>query len=141
MSDPQLSQHLNPFHATDLFWYLLKTSENLWFSDVSRGYQKRSLAWNGLRAKLVNPILYGEGQNCSLDCLPLITQNQDELGPHHFLNFSRHLGNTHTKFGVNNSTSPQILVRMWTHFFQKPNFVQILYIRNLLYLDQDMTLT
>ena len=38
----------NPFHAIDLFWYPLKTSENLWFSDVFRGYQKRSVAWNGL---------------------------------------------------------------------------------------------
>ena len=26
----------------------LKTSENLWFSDVIRGYQKRSVACNGL---------------------------------------------------------------------------------------------
>ena len=34
--------YLNPFHATDLFWYPLKTSENLWFSDVFRGCQKRS---------------------------------------------------------------------------------------------------
>ena len=41
---------INPFHATDLFWYPLKTSENLWFSDVFRGYQKRSVAWNGLIA-------------------------------------------------------------------------------------------
>ena len=40
---------INPFHATDLFWYPLKTSENLCFSDVFRGYQKRSVAWNGLR--------------------------------------------------------------------------------------------
>ena len=38
----------NPFHATDLFWYALKTSENLWFSDVFSGHQKRSVAWNGL---------------------------------------------------------------------------------------------
>ena len=38
----------NPFHATDLFWYSLKTSENIWFSDVFREYQKRSVAWNGL---------------------------------------------------------------------------------------------
>ena len=28
----------------------LKTSENLWFSDVFRGYQIRSVAWNGLIA-------------------------------------------------------------------------------------------
>ena len=38
----------NPFYATDLFWYPLKTSENLWFS-VFRGYQKRAVAWNRLR--------------------------------------------------------------------------------------------
>ena len=41
----------NPFHATDLFRCPLKTSENLWFSDVSKGYQKRSGAWNGLSKK------------------------------------------------------------------------------------------
>ena len=41
---------INLFHATDLFWYPLKTSENLRFSDVFRGYQKRSVAWNGLIA-------------------------------------------------------------------------------------------
>ena len=40
--------NINPFHATDLFWYPLKTSENLWFSYVFRGYQKRSVAWNVL---------------------------------------------------------------------------------------------
>ena len=38
----------NQFHATDLFWYLLKASENLWFSDVFRGYQNKSVVWNGL---------------------------------------------------------------------------------------------
>ena len=38
---------INPFHVTDLFWYPLKTSENLWFCDVFRGYQKWSVAWNG----------------------------------------------------------------------------------------------
>ena len=35
---------INPFHATDLFWYPLKTSENQRFSG---GYQKISVAWNG----------------------------------------------------------------------------------------------
>ena len=40
--------YINPFHATKLFWYPLKTSENQRFSDVFRGYQKRSVAWNGL---------------------------------------------------------------------------------------------
>ena len=42
-----------PFHATDLFWYPLKTSENFWFFDVFRGYQKRSVAWNGICTKLI----------------------------------------------------------------------------------------
>ena len=43
---------INPSHATglesDLFLYPLKTSENQRFSDVFRGYKKRSVAWNGL---------------------------------------------------------------------------------------------
>ena len=39
---------LNPFHAIGLFLYLLKTSENLWFSDIFRAYRKRPVAWNGL---------------------------------------------------------------------------------------------
>ena len=55
---------LNPFHATGLFWYPLKTpflyplktSENQRFSDVCRGnrkdmfkvYRKWPVAWNGL---------------------------------------------------------------------------------------------
>ena len=43
---------LSPFYATDLFWYPLKTSENQRFSDVFRGYQKRSVAWNGLIVSL-----------------------------------------------------------------------------------------
>ena len=42
----------NPFHATGLFLYLLKTSENLWFSDVFRGYRKRPVAWDGLMYQL-----------------------------------------------------------------------------------------
>ena len=41
-------KRLNPFHTTDLFWYPQKTSENLWFSNVFKGYQKRPVAWNGL---------------------------------------------------------------------------------------------
>ena len=38
----------NPFNTNDLFWYPLKTSKNLWFSDVFRGYRKRSVTWNVL---------------------------------------------------------------------------------------------
>ena len=40
--------YINPFHSTDLFWYPPETSENFWFSDVFRGYQKRSVARNEL---------------------------------------------------------------------------------------------
>ena len=42
----------NPFHATGLFLYFLKTSENLWFSNAFRGYRNRPLAWNGLMYQL-----------------------------------------------------------------------------------------
>ena len=35
----------NPFHATGLFLYFQKTSEKQRFSDVLRGYRKRSVAW------------------------------------------------------------------------------------------------
>ena len=41
---------INPFHATDLFWYPLKTSENQRFSDIFKGYQKRSVVLNRLRS-------------------------------------------------------------------------------------------
>ena len=39
---------INPFHVTDLLLYPLKTLENQMFSDVFRGYQKRSVVRNGL---------------------------------------------------------------------------------------------
>ena len=39
---------LYPFHPTGLYLYLLKKSENLWFSNFFRGYRKRPMAWNGL---------------------------------------------------------------------------------------------
>ena len=38
----------NPFHASVLFLYSLKTSEKLWFPVVFRGYKNGILAWNGL---------------------------------------------------------------------------------------------
>ena len=34
----------NPFHATGVFLYPLKTSENQRFSDVSSGYREKSVA-------------------------------------------------------------------------------------------------
>ena len=39
---------INPFHVNVLFLYLMKTSENLSFSDFFRGYRNRTLAWKGL---------------------------------------------------------------------------------------------
>ena len=39
---------INLFHATGLFRYPLKASENLWFFHVFRGYRRRLVAWNGL---------------------------------------------------------------------------------------------
>ena len=42
------SEDGNPLHDKGLFLYPLKTSENLCFSDVFRGYRKRPVAWYGL---------------------------------------------------------------------------------------------
>ena len=39
---------LNPSHVTGQSTCLLKIPENIWFSDVSRGYRKRPVAWNTL---------------------------------------------------------------------------------------------
>ena len=47
-----LSVTPNPYHAFGLFLCLLKTSENLWFSDAFRGYRKRPVEWNGLMYQL-----------------------------------------------------------------------------------------
>ena len=44
----KLLSPVNPCHVTALFIYPLKTSENQKFSDVFRGYRKRSMAWNGI---------------------------------------------------------------------------------------------
>ena len=42
---------IKPSHNTGLFRYLLKTSENIWLSDVFRGYRKRPVARNGVISK------------------------------------------------------------------------------------------
>ena len=44
---------INPFHATDLFLYPLQKSVIFWFSDVCRGYRKRTMAWNELKNETV----------------------------------------------------------------------------------------
>ena len=42
-----MDKYINPFHVTGLFLYLLKTLENLWFSDIFRGCRNGPVAWNG----------------------------------------------------------------------------------------------
>ena len=43
----KIQTNINPFRTINLFLYPLKT-ENLWFSDVSRGCRKRPVGWSGL---------------------------------------------------------------------------------------------
>ena len=43
-----IGMHLTHFLPPISFLYPLKTLENLWYSDVFRGYQKGSVGWNGL---------------------------------------------------------------------------------------------
>ena len=40
---PGIIKAAKPFYVNGLFLYPLETSENRWFSDVSRGYRKRPL--------------------------------------------------------------------------------------------------
>ena len=47
-----------PFHATSLFLYPLKTSENERFSDVFREYRKRPVAWKGLPCHILKWAVY-----------------------------------------------------------------------------------
>ena len=59
MGDVQ--QYVNPFPALSLFLYPLKTSENLWFSGVFRGYKKKPVALNGLTGSvLLTPLVIPE---------------------------------------------------------------------------------
>lgn len=40
------TKYINQFHASSCFVTPLKKSENLWFSDISRGCAKRPVAWD-----------------------------------------------------------------------------------------------
>ena len=94
------NNYFNLFHVTVLFRYPLKTSKNLWFSDVFSGYRKRPVAWNGLiqylltaitnrkkRLKILNQVtqqgLYYASKKRSIEYLTrgirLIRQFQKEL--------------------------------------------------------------
>ena len=42
---------INQFHTTSFFLYILKISENIWFSDILRGYGKRPVTWSRLKGK------------------------------------------------------------------------------------------
>ena len=42
------SIRINSFHTNVPFLYPLKTLENLWFSDVFRGYRNGIWSWDGL---------------------------------------------------------------------------------------------
>ena len=44
-----ISNYINQFYAITLLLQPLKTSEYIWFSDVFRGYRKKSAAWKRLR--------------------------------------------------------------------------------------------
>ena len=43
------TEYVNPFHATDLFLYLLKTSENQRFSDIFKEWRRRPVTPNVLK--------------------------------------------------------------------------------------------
>ena len=49
----QIPSGFNSFNDTSLFLYPLKTSENLLFLDVFRGYRKKPLSWNGLMRRKI----------------------------------------------------------------------------------------
>ena len=44
--------YVNPFHATGQFLYPLKILEDLWFSDIFRGYRNRPVASNELMCRV-----------------------------------------------------------------------------------------
>ena len=48
-----IEDQLNPVPANVPFLYLLKTSENLWFFGVFRGYRNGTLLGNGLKSVTV----------------------------------------------------------------------------------------
>ena len=66
---------IKPFHATDLFLYPLKISKNLWFSDVFKGYRKRSVACNGL----IKHLAVITGRNVAVNIHPIGSSYNDLL--------------------------------------------------------------
>ena len=79
-----LCSAFNPFHATGLFQYPMKTSVKFRFSDVFRGYRKRPVTWKGFKKKnkvrqgiliKVKPFYWGLGMN------KMITRKKHERNP------------------------------------------------------------
>ena len=64
--------HVNPFHATDLFQYPLKTSENLWFQGATKGTS--GMIW-------VNQLFYQFSELFLLQMYPAISVNARSLVP------------------------------------------------------------
>ena len=61
-----LTSCLTHFMPLIFYQYALKASENLWCSDVFRGYRKKPVAWNGLDRYSVFNFLKKDGPiNCS----------------------------------------------------------------------------
>ena len=82
-----LPNSINPFHVTGLFIYPLRTSENLWLSNVSRGYRKRPMVWKGLIMKL--PAISSENVQFSGTLFsPVAATQSSHPGSSHILSLS-----------------------------------------------------
>ena len=51
-------EFVDPYHATGLFLYSLKASENFWLSNVFRGYRRRPVVWKELSIIFVLYVKY-----------------------------------------------------------------------------------
>ena len=65
---------INPFHVNVPFLYHLKTSENLWSSDVFRGYRNCKFTSNGF----IKGRYLTHSDKCSLYIPPKTSENQKQ---------------------------------------------------------------
>ena len=68
-----LKHWINPFHATGLFLYPLKTLENLWFSDFFQGVKKETsdTKWLNVLNKYLR--VNNKSEQNDVDNLPLVS--------------------------------------------------------------------
>ena len=68
-----LKHWINPFNATGLFLYPLKTSENLWFSDFFQGVKKETsdTKWLNVLNKYLR--VNNKSEQNDVDNLPLVS--------------------------------------------------------------------